>query len=1119
MAKYLDYDGLSKLWSKIGDHFVKKTGNKSESITGDKKFTGTTTIGGTNIYSATAQVLGTNQNVTKFSGNKIVFQNGATFVGTALDAGLCTRGICGTDTGGTSKSELYLNYDGNNNYSRKVVLGAGGTGDSLGTNCGFTFCAVRGDEMKNYVKAAIESYPGVNKKGTVTSIKLNTTYTTALSASSAEEISTSGTFNLHKVSKTGSYNDLNNKPTIPTVNNGKLTIQKNGTNVATFTANQSGDTTANISVPTKLTDLSDRTFSNIASRGESFLSWGGQNFSGSYGPIDACMVPDLGANRFAFIPASAWKIEYSRDSGATWTDYGASDGQKLALTSEGVALSIGKADGNNKATSAYMLRLTLTTTGVVYSVLNKFLLYVSTNGSSGCYVTIQGRTKANLDAKNDTWVGFVSKVPISGWSGWNVINTNGITTHGNSAGHYAQLRFIFGCASSNTAYNGLQIQKLFAYGGVGWTVPSNMAKNGHMYKYDYNQNVKFPKKVYVNESKEVLATGQTNTFTGTQAFNSGKIYLGQGDSNSLDLGSDGRINTGNSTLVGFVSGTFTLGHSTYNTNIRGKASRPTYNGSDLALKSDIPDISGKANKSDIPTNYVTTNTDQTITGKKTFNAPANASGEQATAVFKTANGGQIIFGKEGPNSGSMIALDQVAGTRRLNFRASATPGAIVWSQPESNSSLYYDVTNVYFRDCTSVGFNSASTITFSKFANASALGTDSSGNLKKVSLAAVATSGSYNDLSNKPTIPDISGKADKSSLAKVATSGLYSDLSGVPTLSNVARTGSYNDLNNKPNAVTYSTSGSNHYLWAFGGRYKISAPGTLNSDGTYKDVTIITSENLSSQGLFVPMVGTGSTPMSGDIQIKGEYEGTNASSGPISGGSGQTHTSPRNADLSLGLKGISYHYYGNDNTYGGSSGLYTDGVCYKAKETSGGSYSKLDYLLDAGLTVFQYSGQSSANPALSNVKSTTITYDGKLIQREGTTTTIKSIKNLVETGDLDGYQKTIGSSTDVTMRTLSFKNGSSYSISGIYCTEISLTLGGSVGNEASASFTVSSSYQSSFANGTWYFVACPTSGSWINTMCFGITDKSSTGGKLWVKRALSASQSTYKFTIIMVRLY
>ena len=48
----------------------------------------------------------------------------------------------------------------------------------------------------------------------------------------------------------GSYNDLTNKPTIPTVNNATLTIQKNGTNVATFTANSSTAATANITVPT-----------------------------------------------------------------------------------------------------------------------------------------------------------------------------------------------------------------------------------------------------------------------------------------------------------------------------------------------------------------------------------------------------------------------------------------------------------------------------------------------------------------------------------------------------------------------------------------------------------------------------------------------------------------------------------------------------------------------------------------------------------------------------------------------------------------------------------------------------------------------------------------------------
>lgn len=99
---------------------------------------------------------------------------------------------------------------------------------------------------------------------------LNTTATTAQSTSSSEALS--GNITLHKVAKTGTYNDLIgkptipaaqvqsdwnatsgmgvilNKPTIPTVNNATLTIQKNGTTVNTFTANASSNVTANIQV-------------------------------------------------------------------------------------------------------------------------------------------------------------------------------------------------------------------------------------------------------------------------------------------------------------------------------------------------------------------------------------------------------------------------------------------------------------------------------------------------------------------------------------------------------------------------------------------------------------------------------------------------------------------------------------------------------------------------------------------------------------------------------------------------------------------------------------------------------------------------------------------------------
>ena len=82
--------------------------------------------------------------------------------------------------------------------------------------------------------------------------------------------------------------------------------------------------------------------------------------------------------------------------------------------------------------------------------------------------------------------------------------------------------------------------------------------------------------------------------------------------------------------------------------------------------------------------------------------------------------------------------------------------------------------------------------------------------LNKPSLSTVATTGSYNDLSNKPTIPAAQVNSDwnsnsgvsqilnKPTLATVATSGNYSDLNNKPTFATVATSGSYNDLSNKP---------------------------------------------------------------------------------------------------------------------------------------------------------------------------------------------------------------------------------------------------------------------------------------------------------------------------------
>lgn len=105
------------------------------------------------------------------------------------------------------------------------------------------------------------AFPGLKKTGTITGIKMNgaskgtsgvvdlgtvltthqtiktlkTNNDTAQEVSASEAISGSGTINLHKVAKTGNYNDLSNRPTIPT-DTGATSVEVTGTGNAVTAA-------------------------------------------------------------------------------------------------------------------------------------------------------------------------------------------------------------------------------------------------------------------------------------------------------------------------------------------------------------------------------------------------------------------------------------------------------------------------------------------------------------------------------------------------------------------------------------------------------------------------------------------------------------------------------------------------------------------------------------------------------------------------------------------------------------------------------------------------------------------------------------------------------------------
>ena len=156
---------------------------------------------------------------------------------------------------------------------------------------------------------------------------------------------------------------------------------------------------------------------------------------------------------------------------------------------------------------------------------------------------------------------------------------------------------------------------------------------------------------------------------------------------------------------------------------------------------------------------------------------------------------------------------------------------------------------------------------------------DISGKVNSSDLATVATTGDYDDLINKPTIPslsgyatetwvgqqgyltshqDISGKANSADLATVATSGSYDDLSDKPTIPAAQIQSDWNEsdttskayISNKPTIPTIPTNVSSFtndagYLTSHQSLtdyvQKSQTAGLLKNDGTVDTNTYLTS--------------------------------------------------------------------------------------------------------------------------------------------------------------------------------------------------------------------------------------------------------------------------------------
>ena len=102
--------------------------------------------------------------------------------------------------------------------------------------------------------AASGSYNDLVDKPSIPSAQVNSDW--------AETDSSSKAFILNKpelatVATSGDYRDLSHRPSIPSVGNGTITLQVNNTDVDSFTTNQSSSKSINLSVPTNVSELNN----------------------------------------------------------------------------------------------------------------------------------------------------------------------------------------------------------------------------------------------------------------------------------------------------------------------------------------------------------------------------------------------------------------------------------------------------------------------------------------------------------------------------------------------------------------------------------------------------------------------------------------------------------------------------------------------------------------------------------------------------------------------------------------------------------------------------------------------------------------------------------------------
>ena len=310
---------------------------------------------------------------------------------------------------------------------------------------------------------------------------------------------------------------------------------------------------------------SDGTASAIRTITEKHIGWStnaNEYKIGNISPLMTAMSPYHAVNRFAIPKPAGITIEYSNDNQSTWIDYGATDEEKMNLTSNNRSrFDLGKKSSGQTINDA--LRITLNATNMgVYCTLRDLLILVNTRGPNDFFMKMEYSRKS--DETVFTEINYHWK--LSGWSGWDDIpipisffyfggSTNQLT-------NYAAIRLTFYHDPNEdiSRIGNPSVQYIIGLATHSWDRCSNMATDNHIYSWDVNQNAIFPARITATKfiggyepSTPAQALTAYTALSSRNAINDLNQSLSRGISRYGSTATNGPAGDGYGTLVNLLS--------------------------------------------------------------------------------------------------------------------------------------------------------------------------------------------------------------------------------------------------------------------------------------------------------------------------------------------------------------------------------------------------------------------------------------------------------------------------------------------------------------------------------------------------------------------------------------